>query len=165
MRHCLAVVLLIGLAACNDTTPDAAAPSPHEITAASIGQFCGMSLSEHPGPKGQIFIRDQKEPFWFASVRDTIAFTLLPEMPKNVMAIYVTDMARAHNWDSPEAGTWIEARKAVYVIGSGRKSGMDTDEAVPFGDAEAAHRFARANGGRVVHFSDIPSSYVLGNAT
>jgi hypothetical protein len=48
---------------------------------------------DHPGPNGQIFIKGQAEPVWFASVRDTVAFTLLPEEPKDVTAIYVNDMA------------------------------------------------------------------------
>ncbi|HEY7576111.1 MAG TPA: nitrous oxide reductase accessory protein NosL [Acetobacteraceae bacterium] len=163
MTRLLAFLLPLLLCACWDDAPDAAAPAPQEITEASIGQFCGMALNEHPGPKGQIFVRDEKKPFWFASVRDTVAFTLLPEMPKNIAAIYVSDMARAHDWERPEPGTWIEARQAVYVIGSNRRSGMDTDEAVPFGDPAAAERFAAAHGGRVVRFGEIPQSYVLGS--
>jgi len=86
-------------------------------------------------------------------------------MPKNVAAIYVTDMASAGDWASPEPNAWIEARKAVFVIGSDRRSGMDTDEAVPFGDAEAARRFVADHGGRVVRFADIPQSYILGDGT
>jgi copper chaperone NosL len=123
-----------------------------------------MALAEHAGPKGQVFVRDQARPFWFASVRDTIAFLRLPEMPKNVAVVYVNDMGRARNWQQPEAGTWVDARQAVYVIGSRRRSGMDAEEAVPFGDRAAAQRFAAANGGRVVAFGDIPDDYVFPDA-
>ena len=94
-----------------------------------------MAVTEHPGPKGQLFLRGQDKPLWFASVRDTFAFTMLPEMPKNIAAIYVNDMGRVRNWARPEPATWVEARSAVYVIGSRHRTGMDTDEAVPFGDA------------------------------
>ncbi len=62
-----------------------------------------MSLSEHAGPKAQIFVRGLPDPYWFASVRDAFAFTMLQEMPKAITAIYVNDMARAKNWDQPEA--------------------------------------------------------------
>jgi copper chaperone NosL len=120
-----------------------------------------MSLSEHGGPKGQIFVRDLADPYWFSTVRDAFAFAMLPEMPKAIAAIYVNDMARAQNWDQPEPGMWIEAHRAVYVIGSRRRSGMQTDEAIPFGDAAAARRFAEANGGRVVGFADMPRNYIL----
>jgi copper chaperone NosL len=68
---------------------------------------------------------------------------------------------RAKNWDQAEPGTWIEARKASYVIGSRRLSGMGTDEAIPFGDAGAARRFADLNGGRVVSFDAMPRDYIL----
>jgi hypothetical protein len=52
-------------------------PSPQEVSESSVAQFCGMSLAEHAGPKEQIVVRDQATPFWFASVRDTIAFLRL----------------------------------------------------------------------------------------
>jgi copper chaperone NosL len=151
---------LVSLAACK---PDkqTAAPLPREITGASSGQFCGMSLSEHAGPKGQIFVRELPDPYWFATVRDAFAFAMLPEMPKAIAAIYVNDMALARNWDQPEPGTWVEAHQASFVIGSRRRSGMQTDEAIPFGDADAARGFAAVNGGRVVRFDDMPRDYIL----
>ncbi len=162
--HAIAAVLvLLSLAGCKDADRTAAAPPPQEIGDSAVAQFCGMDLTEHPGPKGQLFVRGQAKPFWFASVRDAVAFTMLPEMPKTITAIYVTDMARAQHWDHPEPGTWVDAHKALYVIGSRRKSGMDTDEAVPFGNAKAAAAFAAQNGGDVVPFADIPRSYVLGS--
>ncbi|MFI5011543.1 MAG: nitrous oxide reductase accessory protein NosL [Hyphomicrobiales bacterium] len=163
MTRVLATLLLLALAACHEEPQESAAPPPQEISDEAIGQFCGMILTEHPGPKAQIFARDQAKPVWFASVRDAIAYTMLPELPRDVTAIYVSDMARAHDWDQPEPGTWVEAHKALYVIGSRRKSGMDTDEAVPFGEEVAARRFAMENGGRVVPFADIPQSYILGS--
>ena len=86
-------------------------------------------------------------------------------MPKTITAFYVNDMGRATHWDQPEAGTWIEAKRAAFVIGSRRKSGMNTDEAVPFGSAAAAGAFAEVEGGRVVRLADIPVDYVLSSST
>ena len=149
------------LADCGKPDRAAAQPAPLEISESGPAQFCGMALSEHAGPKGQIFLRDQAKPLWFASVRDAFAFLLLPEMPKDIAIIYVNDMALAHNWDQPEPGTWIDAKKAIYVIGSGRRSGMNTDEAVPFGSADAAQQFILEFGGRTVGFNDMPSRYIL----
>jgi copper chaperone NosL len=154
-----AVLLLSSLGACKDK--QAALPPAQELSADATAQFCGMLLSEHGGPKGQIFLRDNAKPLWFASVRDALAFTQMPEMPKPIVAIYVNDMGRAKNWDQPEAGTWIEARRAIYVIGSRRRSGMDTDEAVPFSDEEAARRFVTEYSGRIVSFADVPQSYIF----
>lgn len=156
--------LLLGLmllAACKPGDPAAEAPRPREVTDASVAQFCGMTLTEHAGPKGQIFVRGLPDPYWFATVRDTFGFTMLQETPKAISAIYVSDMARAKNWDQPEPGMWVEAHQAYFVIGSRRRSGMDSEEAIPFSDAAAARAFTDANGGRVVGFADMPRDYIL----
>jgi copper chaperone NosL len=120
-----------------------------------------MALAEHSGPKGQIFLTSRKEPVWFSSVHDTIVFTLLPEEPKDIAAIYVTDIGKTSNWDSPEPGTWIDAKKAWFVIGSGRTGGMGGAELVPFDQEKDAQNFAAREGGRVVRFDQIPRDYVL----
>lgn len=156
---------LLFLAACGRADVAADAPAPREVTDASVAQFCGMTLTEHPGPKAQIFVRGLNDPYWFASVRDAFAFTMLQETPKAIAAIYVNDMARAKNWDQPEAGMWVEAHKAYFVIGSRRRGGMGGDEAIPFGSGAAAQRFADDNGGRVVAFADMPRDYVLASTS
>jgi copper chaperone NosL len=167
-RLALAVALLItvALAACQKEAVQL--PSPHRMTAEATGHYCGMNLFEHPGPKGQIFAASLIEPVWFSSVRDTIAFTMLPDEPKDIQAIYVSDMGKASSWDKPGADNWVEARKALFVIDSRVRGGMGGDEAVPFSDRDAAEKFARENGGRIVTFDEIPRDYVLasgGDAT
>jgi copper chaperone NosL len=71
-------------------------------------------------------------------------------------------MGAAPSWEEPGAANWVDARKAFFVIESRRRSGMETDEAVPFGNREAADAFVLSNGGRVVSFDQIPKTYVLG---
>ncbi len=155
-----ALALASAIPGCDDRK-EAALPAPQEVTADSIAQFCNMNLDEHPGPKGQIFVKSDSKPFWFASVHDVFAFLMLKDTPKDVMAIYVNDMAKATSWEKPEPGTWVDAHRAFYVIGSRKKSGMNEDEAVPFSDRGAAERFADANGGRIVGFADMPRDYIL----
>ena len=150
----------LALLGCRDDR-QAAAPAPIEPTAASIAHFCNMAVLDHPGPKGQIFIKGRAEPVWFASVRDTVAFTLLPEEPKDVAAIYVNDMAKAKDWQHPEAGSWIDARAAWYVLDSDHASGMSEKELVPFSSDAAAWDFAAAHGGKIVRLGEVPESYVL----
>lgn len=161
MKRLALVFALLVLAACQKEA--AQAPAPHRMTAEAIGHYCGMNLFEHPGPKGQIFAASLIEPVWFSSVRDTIAFTMLPDEPRDIQAIYVSDMGKAQSWDQPGADNWVEARKALFVIGSRIKGGMGGDEAVPFSDRDAAAKFAADNGGRVVAFADVPRDYVLGS--
>lgn len=155
-----ALVALILLAGCNEKQP-VALPAPHRMTAQAIGHYCGMNVLEHPGPKAQIFAASLIEPVWFSSARDAIAFTMLPDEPKDIEAIYVSDMARAPSWDEPGADNWIEARKALFVIGSRIRGGMGGHEAVPFSDRSAAQKFAADNGGRIVGFAGVPRDYVL----
>lgn len=154
----LATVFL--LAACGEEQA-VEAPAPRELTRSAIGYYCNMIVEDHPGPKGQIFLAKGSDALWFSSVRDTIAFTLLPEEAKTISAIYVNDMSRA-TWNKPEAGTWIAAESAWYVIGSARRGGMGAPEAVPFSDRAAAEDFAVRHGGRVVAFAEIPEHAILG---
>lgn len=162
-RVAIACALLasLALAGCGERQVSAI-PPPHQMSAEAIGHYCGMNLLEHPGPKGQIFAASLIEPVWFSSARDTIAFTMLPDEPKDIQAIYVSDMARAPSWEKPGADNWIDARKALFVIGSRVKGGMGGDEAVPFSDRGAAEKFVAQNGGRVVAFADVPRDYILG---
>ena len=160
-RLALLLTMLAGLAlaACEDKS-EVAAPAPQALTREAIGHYCNMIVADHKGPKGQIFLSGEAAPIWFSSVRDTIAFTMLPDEPKNIAAIYVTDVGRA-SWDSPEPDTWIEARSAWYVIGSDRRGGMGAPEVVPFADKAAAARFAETHGGEVVAFTEIPQTAIL----
>jgi copper chaperone NosL len=156
-------LLALTLVACKEEKA-AEAPPPATLTASAVGHYCGMNLVEHEGPKGQVILRSRKDPIWFSSARDALSFTMLPEEPKDIAAIYVSDMAKATTWADPGAGNWIDARTATYVIGSNRKGGMGADEAIPFSTREAAQAFAGQNGGEVVAFRDVPKNYVLGAA-
>ncbi len=158
-----ALLLAAPLAGCGEKQA-AQLPPPHAMTAEAIGHFCGMNLLEHPGPKAQILVKSLIEPVWFSTARDAIAFTMLPDEPKDIAAIYVSDMAKAQSWDKPGADNWVEARKAVYVIGSGVTGGMGGEETVPFSDRDVAEKFVAKNGGRIVAFADVPRDYVIGSA-
>jgi copper chaperone NosL len=158
----LIVALLTGLlSGCDDK--QVAKPPPHTLTADAVGKYCGMMLLEHAGPKGQIILASASAPVWFSSARDAIAFTLLPEEAKDIRAIYVSDMAKAPDWANPGVSNWVEARSAVFVIGSSMRGGMGGEETVPFSDPAAAERFAAEYGGRAVAFADVPPDYVLGS--
>lgn len=158
----LGAVLALGLAACTDAPPPSALPPPGEVQAESTGHYCGMLLLDHDGPKGQIHLTRRDTPLWFSSVRDTIAFLRLPEEPRDIVAIYVNDMARAQKWDQPEPGAWVDPRKAWFVIDSNMRGGMGAPEAVPFSDRAAAESFQARHQGRVLRLNEIPDTYVLG---
>ena len=160
-----ALVAALLLAGCSQEAAHSVAPPPVALNSDAMGVFCGMNLLEQPGPKGQIITAGRIDPFWFSSVRDTVAFTLMPDQPRDIRAIYVSDMARAPSWQDPGATNWVDARKAFFVIEGRKQGGMGAAEAVSFGHREAADAFAAANGGRVVTFAEIPRDYVLGSDT
>jgi copper chaperone NosL len=157
----VAAVLALSLAGCKDEKTTEA-PKPLEPTTASIAHFCNMPVLDHPGPKGEVFLKDKAEPVWFASARDTIAFTKLPEEPKEIAAIYVTDMGKAEGWLKPEPGGWVDAHAAWFVLGSSYDGGMGGREAVPFSKQEDAARFIARFGGHLARLGEVPEEYVLG---
>ena len=163
-RSCLVLGLLATVlaAGCSREPQVSAAPPPMEVQDDSIGRYCGMLLVDHEGPKGQIRLASQPRPVWFSSVRDTIAFLRLPEEPRDIAAVYVNDMGRAHEWSQPEPGTWVDARQAWFVIDSEMRGGMGAPEAVPFSEQAAAEAFRAKHQGRVVRLTEIPDAYVLG---
>jgi copper chaperone NosL len=158
----LALLSTLALASCEEQTAKAP-PPPHQLTDSAMGHYCGMNVLEHTGPKGQIILASRAEPIWFSSARDAISFTMLPEEPKDIQAIYVSDMAKAPSWEHPGNTNWIDAKQAFFVIGSRMKGGMGADETVPFSDKQAAEKFTAENGGQVVAaFGAVPKDYVLG---
>ena len=154
---------ILAVAGCN-AEEQAQPPTPFALTEDAIGRYCGMNVLEHPGPKGQILLGQIPEPIWFSSARDAVAFTMMPDEPKTIAAIYVSDMGSAASWDAPGAENWVEARAAFFVIDSSRRGGMGAMETIPFSSESSAQSFADANGGKVVRFADIPPDYVLGSA-
>lgn len=159
------MLVLLGLVAlvvagCDDE--EAAPPPPQELAAGDISHYDQMIVLDHAGPKAQILLDSRDEPVWFSSVRDAFAFHFLPEEPRDIAAIYVTDMSRAASWDDPGPGVWIDARAANFVIGSEMRGGMGAEEPVPFGTREAAQDFAARHGGEIVAFDEVPEEYVLG---
>lgn len=149
---------LLALAACKE---EAGKPAAHTLTDDAIGRYCGMMLTEHEGPKGQILLDGVDEPVWFSSARDTLAFTVLPEEPKDIAAIYVSDMGAAPSWAEPGVDNWTDAKTASFVVGSDVEGGMGGTETVPFADREKAEAFAREHGGEVVAFDAVATEAIL----
>ena len=140
----LALLLLIAaiLAGCGPKTATPT-PPPFPLTAQAIGHYCGMNLLEHKGPKGQIILASQAEPIWFSSARDAFSFTMLQDEPKDIRAVYVSDMGKAPSWDNPGATNWVEAHKAFFVIDSTKHGGMGAPETVPFSEPRGGRYIRR----------------------
>jgi len=155
----LAILIAVALTGCGED--ETKLPSAATLDRDATGHYCNMTVIDHPGPKAQIHVKGTTKPVWFSSVRDAVVFTLLPEEPKAIVAIYVHDMGQVTDWSIPSDTAWIEARSAHYVIGSSRTGGMGLPEAVPFKEMKTAMAFAGQYGGHVVGWKDIPHEYVM----
>lgn len=156
------ILALIVLAACK---PDAAdTPPPVAMTAEAVGHYCQMNVLEHPGPKGQVHLKDVAAPLFFSQASDVVAYLRMPEQSHAVTAAYVTDMSRAPDWDHPGAQNWMLVQDAFFVVGSTRAGGMGAPEVVPFSARAEAEAFAAAHGGAVMRLDDIPDRAVLAPA-
>ena len=126
-----------------------------------IGYFCNMTVTNHSASKAQIFLKKwRNKPLWFSTIRDVFIYINSPEEDQRIMAIYVNDMGIA-DWDKPEAGTWIAADKAFYVIGSTRRNGMGGASIVPFSSIDNANEFIKNYGGEIKSFNEMPKSYIF----
>ena len=157
-----AIVAVFALSACQQAE-EAAPPLPQQISDRSVGHYCSMNLTEHNGPKAQIFLNGKPDqPVWFSTIKQMFGYTKLPEEPKGIHAIYVTDMGKVKDWEKPNADTeWIDAKKAYYVIESSFIGGMGAEDALPFADKAQAEKFAKEKGGRVVGFAEMPDEYIF----
>lgn len=156
------VVVALLLAGCEPSDTKQPLPEPRVLTGDALGYFCSMIVADHEGPKAQVILDNGETALWFTSARDAVAFMHLPGEPKNVAAIYVTDMTAA-DWSNPEGSpdVWIEARDAWFVIESVKVGGMGAAETIPFRNPSSAEAFAAKFGGRVVPYAELPEDYVL----
>lgn len=141
-----------GLAGCGRSGGEAATVAATDFGAGTSCTLDGMLLAEYPGPKGQLWVKGQPGPEWFCDTLELLNTLKRPEQVRAVAGAWVQDMARA-DWNQPR-GHWIDARSAVYVLGSRRKGSMGAT-AASFADAAAARAFAAEHGGRVLGFAEI----------
>jgi copper chaperone NosL len=156
----LATVTVLALSACREEATDGL-PQPVAMTSETLGFYCQMNLTEHPGPKAQVHLTGMENPIYFAQVRDAIAYQRMPEQSSQISIIYVSDMGVAPNWQEPGIDNWIPASTALYVAGSDAVGGMGAPEFVPFSSRAAAGEFASEHGGRIVSLSEIGDTEVL----
>jgi copper chaperone NosL len=143
-----AIAALVLVGACSRAVPPAVASEP---TAETVCALDGMVLNDFPGPKAQIHYAEGA-PDFFCDLIELFAAVLAPEQKRAVTGLFVQDMGKAE-WDHP-SGNWIDAKKAVYVVGSRKQGSMGTTfgSFAGFADAET---FAKREGGKVLRFDQI----------
>ncbi|OGB16380.1 MAG: nitrous oxide reductase accessory protein NosL [Burkholderiales bacterium RIFCSPLOWO2_12_67_14] len=135
----------------------AASSAPAEIDAQASCSLDGMLLADYPGPKGQIRYDGVAEVQWFCDSVELLSVLLAPEQVRAVQSAHVQDMALA-DWDQPR-GHWIDARQALYVLGSKRHGSMGPT-AASFATESAAQTFMQQHGGRLLRYAEIQPGMV-----
>ena len=115
--------------------------TPLEIDGSSSCALDGMLLADYPGPKAQILYADQAKPAFFCDTMELINQLHAGEQVRAIKGAYVQDMGKA-DWNQPQ-GHWIDAKTALYVVGSKRHGSMGPTIA-SFAQEEDAARFVQA---------------------
>lgn len=142
----------VGLTGCGDKAAEAQSLAPVEIDRSTSCELDGMLLADYPGPKAQVHYAGQAQPSFFCDTVELFNTLLAGEQVRAARAIYVQDMGQA-SWDEPK-GHWIDAKGAVYVLGSKRHGSMGPTIA-SFAQEADATKFAGEYGGKVLRFADI----------
>lgn len=142
----VAAMLLLG--ACSKAAVDAVAQEPDSNTVCSLD---GMTLLDFPGPKAQMRYA-QGEPDFFCDVMELFAALQAPERQRGKAALFVQDMGKT-GWERP-SGHWIDARGALYVVGSKMAGSMGPTFGT-FSSMHDAQAFRDSAGGRIVRFDEV----------
>jgi copper chaperone NosL len=163
MKYLTLLCLFLSLQGCGEKAPEKTDRTPIALSDDAIGHFCGMQVSVHDGPKGQVFLKGKDEPLWFVSVRDSLAYSRMPDEKFKISTIYVSDMGKAESWDRPGDAAWVRAEDAWYAVGSSRIGGMGMAEFVPFSDKAKAEDFVATYGGTLAKIDEIKTEALLGS--
>lgn len=152
-------------------------PAPVAITSDAACDNCGMIISKHPGPNGEMFYADtapdsHDPPFWFDSLKMCLFPMLLEgrELGYEATAIYATDYSSVeYELQTEGEKTFIsshtdptslaKAQDLTYVVGSDVEGAMGPDF-IPFSNPDEAASFADDYNGRTVDFEDIDEGMV-----
>ena len=145
------------LAGCGDKAAEQQSLAPVEIDRSTSCELDGMLLADYPGPKAQIHYAGQEKPSFFCDTIELFNTLLAGEQVRAVRAVYVQDMGKA-DWNEPK-GHWIDAKTAVYVLGSKRHGSMGPTIA-SFAQEADAQKFAAEYGGKLLRFADVKPDMV-----
>lgn len=147
-KHIVTLAMLAALAGCAEDAVKVAAKEPGSDTACALD---GMVLKDFPGPKAQIHYAEGA-PEFFCDLTELFATLLAPEQKRPVAGMFVQDMGKA-NWERPE-GHWIDAKAALYVVGS-KKPGSMGPTFGAFSTTQDAEAFVQKEGGQILRFEQI----------
>lgn len=161
------------LAGCSGgESKDGGSLDPVSLAESRECDVCGMVISEHPGPNGQIYYRENSpethdNPAWFDSPKACLFPYYFERQQRDWTAevVYVTDYSTVDYEISDVEGqqyiqtatgpeTFSDAADVVFVIGSEVHGAMGPDF-IPFSEASDGSAFADEYGGETVTMEEI----------
>jgi copper chaperone NosL len=151
---------------------DGGPPDPVSLAANVECDVCGMVISEHPGPNGQIFYRDNSPETHDNPARfDSLKACLFPyyfeheQLDWTAEVVYVTNYSQVDYGISTVEGqkyirtatgsdTFVNASEVVFVVESEVQGAMGPDF-IPFSEESDGASFADEFGGQTVTMDDI----------
>jgi copper chaperone NosL len=150
----IAAVLLLA-SGCEGKRPVSEA-FPQDIRVETACYVDGMLLMSHPGPKGQMELKDGSALF-FCDTKELFQALHDPNMSHRIARAYAQPMD-GREWGAYPNG-WEEVGRLTYVLGS-RRTGSMGPTIVPFRGEQAARDFAAAEGGWILAGSDLTAQIV-----
>lgn len=138
----LFALLLLG---CNSDDATKQFVDPQSFESTQECHVCGMVIVRFPGPKAQAFETRGEQMRKFCSTMEMMIWYLQPENLANVSSVYVHDMTFSP-WDKPKDKHLIDAKSAIYVLGSDMSASMGSSLA-SFSSESAAQSFIEQHGG------------------
>ena len=139
------------LAGCSGKSEDQI-PGPVAFDKHDRCHICGMVILNYPGAKAQVFVKGEKEPLKFCSVKDGFVYVLQPENAKRTVAFWVSDFGNKK--DIPLHEKMLTAEKAFFNAGSDVRGAMGKS-ILPFATKGEVEAFTKENGGKIVNYYEV----------
>ena len=152
-KRVLIFLLSLMLLGCNSDVEKQQVVDPQTFESTEECHVCGMVITRFPGPKGQAFEPRLQQMRKFCSTMEMMIWYLQPENQANVSTVYVHDMAFSP-WDKPSDGYLMDAKNAIYVLGSDMPTSMGQSLGT-FSSKSAAKSFIEQHGGEVILFKNL----------
>ena len=129
--------------------------TPQDITSTMSCPTCGMYPAKYPAWQTQVIFTDNSHVAFdggkcmFRYLLNTKQFDP-NRTSEDIAQVLVKDFL---------SGTWIDGKKAAYVVGSSVMGPMGK-ELIPFSSLSSAQAFQQQNGGSIAHYEEITMATV-----
>lgn len=144
----IAIALTIG---CSDKSSTEATSTPKDLTRDEVCMLDGMILVDHPGPKGQVILKNGEHRF-FCDTKGLISTLYDQNHKQKIKQAFVQDFAN-RKWGSYN-DNWIDIQQAFIVMDSSQFGAMGPT-LVTFAHRIDAETFIKEFGGSLLTYNEL----------